>query len=238
MSPEVIRQIRMTAGLSQKAFAESIGVSQSVVGYYENRSRKISETIWPKITAVYHDVLEQLGIPEEMQEEPEKALVLSPRAAAIKQIRVASGLSQKAFAESLGFCKAVIGNCEAGLSKVGDRLWERVMEKYPDHAFCDKVDPTDEAKPCGELADHDDVRDHANEMPVEGDSRSSSNRPQAPRSRSIRSWPGSEKWILFTSAPITTPPTGSGAWKKEKPSYGHKGGNKTMIRASPKYAGS
>lgn len=69
----------MTAGLSQKAFAESIGVSQSAVGYYENRSRKISETIWPKITTMYHDVLEQLGIPEEIQEEPEKALVLSPK---------------------------------------------------------------------------------------------------------------------------------------------------------------
>ena len=169
MSPEVIGQIRMTAGLSQKAFAESIGVSQSAVGYYENRSRKISETIWPKITTMYHDVLEQLGIPEEIQEEPEKALVLSPKAAAIKQIRISSGLSQKTFAESLGFCKAVIGNCEAGLSKVGNRLWARVMEKYPDPAFCDKANPADEAKPCGEMDDHDNVRDHANEMPVEGD---------------------------------------------------------------------
>ena len=165
MSPEVIRQIRKTAGLSQRAFAGSIGVSQSAIGYYETRSCKISESIWSKITAVYHDVLERLGIPEEMREEPEQAPILSTEAAVIKQIRVASGMSQKAFAESLGFCKSVIGNCEAGLSKVSTQLWAKVIEKYPDQAICDKVD---EAKPCT-MIDHDEEPDHSNGMAEAGD---------------------------------------------------------------------
>ena len=164
MSPEIIRQIRKTAGLSQRAFAESIGVCQSTVGNYETKGRKISEAIWSKITAVYHDVFERLGISEEMQEEPGKNLALSPEAAAIRQIRVASGFTQKEFADSLGFSKSVIGNCEAGLSKVSDRLWTKVMEKYSDQSFGNK------AESCGEMMiDHDDECDHVNEITEKGE---------------------------------------------------------------------
>lgn len=130
MFAEAIKQIRASAGLSQKAFGESIGACQSVIGLYENRKHKISAETWERIAGKYHDYLERLGIPAEMPTEERR--ILPPKAEALREVRENFGLTQKQFAESIGVTKSVIGNYESGQQGVSDRLWAKAMEKYSD----------------------------------------------------------------------------------------------------------
>jgi DNA-binding transcriptional regulator YiaG len=125
----IVKQIRSSAGLSQRSFAESIGICQSAVGYYESGKHRVSDVIWEKIKSVYHDVIVQLAIPEEMPDEAKKEL--PPEAETLRRIRCASGLSQREFAESIGVSKSTIGNCEIGMQGISDQIWARIKEKYP-----------------------------------------------------------------------------------------------------------
>ena len=100
----IVKQIRSSAGLSQRSFAESIGICQSAVGYYESGKHRVSDVIWEKIKSVYHDVIVQLAIPEEMPNEAKKEL--PPQSEELRRIRLASGLSQREFAESIGVSKS------------------------------------------------------------------------------------------------------------------------------------
>ena len=133
-----MKQIRSIAGLSQRSFAESIGICPSAIGYYENGKHRVGKAIWERITTVYNDVLTQLGIPEEMPDEVKKEL--PPEAETLRRIRTASGLSQREFAESLGVSKSAIGNCESGMQRISDQLWARIKEKYPHHDHRDQVE--------------------------------------------------------------------------------------------------
>ena len=144
----IVKQIRSSAGLSQRSFAESIGICQSAVGYYESGKHRVSDVIWEKIKSVYHDVIVQLAIPEEMPDEPKKELPLE--AETLRRIRCASGLSQREFAESIGVSKSTIGNCEIGMQGISDQIWARIKEKYPDCAL-----------PHGEDDGQDDALDDA-----------------------------------------------------------------------------
>lgn len=125
----IVKQIRSSAGLSQRSFAESIGICQSAVGYYESGKHRVSDVIWEKIKSVYHDVIVQLAIPEEMPDEAKKEL--PPQSEELRRIRLASGLSQREFAESIGVSKSTIGNCEIGMQGISDQIWARIKEKYP-----------------------------------------------------------------------------------------------------------
>lgn len=146
----IVKQIRSSTGLSQRSFAESIGICQSAVGYYESGKHRVSDAIWERIKSVYHDVMVQLGIPEEISDEGRKQR--PPEAETLRRIRMASGLSQREFAESIDISKSVIGNCEAGIQGLSDRLWAMIKEKYPDYALPrEKDDGLDD--------DRDGVRD-------------------------------------------------------------------------------
>ena len=125
----IVKQIRSSTGLSQRSFAESIGICQSAVGYYESGKHRVSDVIWEKIKSVYHDVIVQLAIPEEMPDEAKKEL--PPEAETLRRIRCASGLSQREFAESIGVSKSTIGNYEIGMQEISDQIWARIKEKYP-----------------------------------------------------------------------------------------------------------
>lgn len=150
----IVKQIRSSAGLSQRSFAESIGICPSAICYYENGKHRVGKAIWERIKTVYHDVMAQLAIPEEMPDEAKKEL--PPEAETLRRIRIASGLSQREFAESLGVSKSAIGNCESGMQRISDQLWARIKEKYPHHDHRDQVelDGMDELD-----ADQDDVHD-------------------------------------------------------------------------------
>ena len=147
----IVKQIRSSAGLSQRSFAESIGICQSAVGYYESGKHRVSDVIWEKIKSVYHDVIVQLAIPEGMPDEAKKEL--PPQSEELRRIRLASGLSQREFAESIGVSKSTIGNCEIGMQGISDQIWARIKEKYPhnDHH---------EAGKDGDHNGGDDDRDH------------------------------------------------------------------------------
>ena len=147
----IVKQIRSSAGLSQRSFAESIGICQSAVGYYESGKHRVSDVIWEKIKSVYHDVIVQLAIPEEIPELSKKEL--PPEAETLRRIRCASGLSQREFAESIGVSKSTIGNCEIGMQGISDQIWARIKEKYP-HQSDDDDGQGDELDD-----DQDDVRD-------------------------------------------------------------------------------
>ena len=147
----IVKQIRSSAGLSQRSFAESIGICQSAVGYYESGKHRVSDGIWERIKSVYHDVIVQLAIPEEMPDEGKKQR--PPQSEELRRIRLASGLSQREFAESIGVSKSTIGNCEIGMQGISDQIWARIKEKYPhnDHH---------EAGKDGDHNGGDDDRDH------------------------------------------------------------------------------
>ena len=147
----IVKQIRSSTGLSQRSFAESIGICQSAVGYYESGKHRVSDVIWEKIKSVYHDVIVQLAIPEEIPELSKKEL--PPEAETLRQIRCASGLSQREFAESIGVSKSTIGNCEIGMQEISDQIWARIKEKYPHHDHHNQNDD------CGDVCDQDVVRD-------------------------------------------------------------------------------
>ena len=158
----IVKQIRSSTGLSQRNFAESIGICQSAVGYYESGKHRVSDVIWEKIKSVYHDVIVQLAIPEEIPDEGRKQR--PPEAETLRRIRCASGLSQREFAESIGISKSVIGNCESGIQGLSDRVWARIKEKYPDCALPrEKVDGQGDEQ--GDVRAQDDVRND-NQMAV------------------------------------------------------------------------
>ena len=203
-----MKQIRSSTGLSQRSFAESIGICQSAVGYYESGKHRVSDVIWEKIKSVYHDVIVQLAIPEEIPELSKKEL--PPEAETLRQIRCASGLSQREFAESIGVSKSTIGNCEIGMQEISDQIWARIKEKYP-HQSDDDDGQGDELDD-----DQDDVRDDDQLKAETGHLRSSSSRKTDAKSTRRRSSPGSEKLTASTSVSITTPRTGSGARRRER----------------------
>ena len=147
----IVKQIRSSTGLSQRSFAESIGICQSAVGYYESGKHRVSDVIWEKIKSVYHDVIVQLAIPEEIPELSKKEL--PPQSEKLRRIRCASGLSQREFAESIGVSKSTIGNCEIGMQEISDQIWARIKEKYPHHDHHNQNDD------CGDVCDQDVVRD-------------------------------------------------------------------------------
>ena len=148
----IVKQIRSSAGLSQRSFAESIGICPSAIGYYESGKHRVGKAIWERIKTVYHDVLVQLGIPEEIDDEAKKEL--PPEAETLRRIRCASGLTQREFAEGLGVSKSAIGNCESGIRGISDQLWARIKEKYPD---CAPLRGEDDGQ--GEALEQDDVQD-------------------------------------------------------------------------------
>ena len=147
----IVKQIRSSAGLSQRSFAESIGICQSAVGYYESGKHRVSDGIWERIKSVYHDVIVQLAIPEEMPDEGRKQR--PPQSEELRRIRLASGLSQREFAESIGVSKSTIGNCEIGMQGISDQIWAMIKEKYPHHDYRNQNDD------CGDVSDQDDTRD-------------------------------------------------------------------------------
>ncbi len=49
-----LKQLRLQAGLTQKQLAEQIGVTKSVVSFYELRERTPSPEILIKLAAVFH----------------------------------------------------------------------------------------------------------------------------------------------------------------------------------------
>ena len=134
----IVKQIRSSAGLSQRSFAESIGICPSAIGYYENGKHRVGKAIWERIKTVYNDVIVQLAIPEEIPDEEGKQR--PPEDETLRRIRTASGLSQREFAESLGVSKSAIGNCESGMQRISDQLWARIKEKYPHHDHRDQVE--------------------------------------------------------------------------------------------------
>lgn len=51
---EILKDLRLKAGLTQKQLAEQIGVSKSVVSFYELSERIPSPTVLIKLSSVFH----------------------------------------------------------------------------------------------------------------------------------------------------------------------------------------
>lgn len=127
LSPGFIRIVREATGMTQKEFADSIGVSASTIGSYETGDRKMSKGTWSKIKAVHREILDNLDVPDPLVTESELCI----RPEHIRRIRIQTGMSQQEFADSIGVCKSVIGNVETGRCNVSDNLRMRVRERFP-----------------------------------------------------------------------------------------------------------
>ena len=126
LSPGFLTFVRKATGLTQKEFAESIGVSHSTIGCYETGERRMSEATWSKIKTVHREILDNLDIPDTLVTESELCI----RPEHIRRIRILAGLSQREFAESIGVCKSTIGNVEIGRN-VSEDLRMKVKERFP-----------------------------------------------------------------------------------------------------------
>ena len=126
LSPGFLTFVRKATGLTQKEFAESIGVSHSTIGCYETGERRMSEETWSKIKAVHREILDNLDVPDTLVTESELCI----RPEHIRRIRILAGLSQREFAESIGVCKSTIGNVEIGRN-VSEDLRMKVKERFP-----------------------------------------------------------------------------------------------------------
>ena len=126
LSPGFLTFVRKATGLTQKEFAESIGVSHSTIGCYETGERRMSEATWSKIKVVHREILDNLDVPDTLVTESELCI----RPEHIRRIRILAGLSQREFAESIGVCKSTIGNVEVGRN-VSEDLRMKVKERFP-----------------------------------------------------------------------------------------------------------
>ena len=126
LSPGFLTFVRKATGLTQKEFAESIGVSHSTIGCYETGERRMSEATWSKIKTVHREILDNLDVPDTLVTESELCI----RPEHIRRIRILAGLSQREFAESIGVCKSTIGNVEVGRN-VSEDLRMKVKERFP-----------------------------------------------------------------------------------------------------------
>ena len=126
LSPGFLTFVRKATGLTQKEFAESIGVSHSTIGCYETGERRMSEETWSKIKTVHRETLDNLDVPDTLVTESELCI----RPEHIRRIRILAGLSQREFAESIGVCKSTIGNVEIGRN-VSEDLRMKVKERFP-----------------------------------------------------------------------------------------------------------
>ena len=126
LSPGFLTFIRKATGLTQKEFADSIGVSHSAIGSYETGERRMSEETWSKIKTVHREILDNLDVPDTLVTESELCI----RPEHIRRIRILAGLSQREFAESIGVCKSTIGNVEVGRN-VSEDLRMKVKERFP-----------------------------------------------------------------------------------------------------------
>ena len=51
---DILKQIRLQAGLTQKELAELIGVTKSVISFYELRERTPSPDVLVKLASIFH----------------------------------------------------------------------------------------------------------------------------------------------------------------------------------------
>ena len=119
LSPGVLTFIRKATGLTQKEFADSIGVSHSTIGSYETGERRMSEETWSKIKTVHREILDNLDVPDTLVTESE--LCIKPEH--IRRIRILAGLSQREFAESM------LKRSQLILEEWDDTIWTVMVEK-------------------------------------------------------------------------------------------------------------
>ena len=159
-----IKELRESKGLSQIAFAESIGMSRSTVVAYENGKFKPSAAVVAKINEVYNINFDEAvpiageakpvkrgrkktapaPIAEEKAVKREKKKAAPVRdgsvGAALKALRKAKGLSQKEFGETIGVSLPSVSAYEQGRIKPGEKVRAKIKEVYGPAALSAALD--------------------------------------------------------------------------------------------------
>lgn len=148
-----IKELRESKGLSQGKFAESIGIGRTAIVGYEKGKFKPKDEVIAKIKEVYGvDVTDNVAVtPSPVEEaktakrtrkkkEEQTAPVIGEKGetnigAAIKALRTAKGLSQKAFGETIGVKLPTVGAYEGGRIKPSDAVMAKIKEVYGEDAL-------------------------------------------------------------------------------------------------------
>ncbi len=117
ISGAYIKKVRNELGLSQKEFAEQLGVSPTTVSNWETGSTSPNSDLLDKV--------ENLDVVEESEKESEDVEFSSED---IKQLREKHDLTQAEFAEELGVSSATVSNWERGASSPGKTAVEKLRK--------------------------------------------------------------------------------------------------------------
>ena len=138
LEPELtIRELRARKGLSQAALARMIGVRQPTVAAYESGKAHPG----PSICDAVRRMLAVTIRPAERDSETGRVKKTEEAACGgkkprirknmtIRELRNACGLTQAAFADSLGICAGSIAAYEGGRTRPGKKVIEKIREVY------------------------------------------------------------------------------------------------------------
>ena len=174
-----IKELRESKGLTQGAFAETIGIGRTAIVGYEKGKFKPSEAVLARIKEVYGVDIAAPATEPVAPAEP--AVPIEPAApteeskpvkrgkktapvpveeqapaaeakgevgigAAIKALRTAKSLSQKAFGETIGVKLPTVGAYEQGRVKPSEAVMAKIKEVYGEDAL-EAAAPADEEQP-------------------------------------------------------------------------------------------
>lgn len=133
--PEMtIRELRLSRGLSQAAFARAIGVSQPTVAAYETGRANPGKRFIARIRAVY-----SVNVAQTKKKQGKKKTVAEVNTPApeemkdpenVRELRKLRQLSQVAFAESIGVSVGSVRAYESGRVQPSDAVMDRIKEVY------------------------------------------------------------------------------------------------------------
>ena len=140
LEPELtIRELREMKGLSQSALARIIGVRQPTVAAYEsgkaNPGPAICDAVRRLLTVTVSPAnrgkTESGRTPgSKTQQQAAQNQIRHGRKMTVRELRKASGLTQAAFAESLGICTGSVAAYEKGRTQPGPKVKAKVLEVY------------------------------------------------------------------------------------------------------------
>ena len=136
LTGEHLKQIRELTGYSQSRFAKELGISQSTYHEMEHREKNRYEITW-KVQQKFPNEFESIAaklVTNEPSCAPVKVPSVGLTGVQIKGIRMFSGLTQAAFAETLGIKQPALSWLEHhGNSSV--TLEQKIAERFPEEYY-------------------------------------------------------------------------------------------------------
>ena len=139
------RQLRNSLRVTQGQLAEALGLRVQTISAYEREKISPSRKVIDRIQELYGVEIRSDRMEEQeakKKEQLEKAQNGLGRNPSIVQIRMASGLSQAAFARAIGVSPQAVSAYETGRMEPSQKTWERIRDEFGvDHLDLRKITP-------------------------------------------------------------------------------------------------